>query len=49
MGGTNGTASGPVKTTPLYDSHVALGAKLVTFTGYAMPLARLRVSPSLSR
>jgi aminomethyltransferase len=38
MGGTNGTASGPVKTTPLYDSHVALGAKLVTFTGYAMPL-----------
>ncbi len=42
MGGTNGTESESTKTTalttPLYDSHVALGAKMVPFTGYSMPL-----------
>ncbi len=38
MGGTNGTDSEAIKSTPLYDSHVALGAKMVPFTGYAMPL-----------
>jgi aminomethyltransferase len=38
MSGTNGTDSVSIKTTPLYDCHVALGAKMVPFTGYSMPL-----------
>ncbi|MBT6829361.1 MAG: glycine cleavage system aminomethyltransferase GcvT, partial [Rhodospirillaceae bacterium] len=38
MDGTNGTDSESIKTTPLHDSHVALGAKMVPFTGYSMPL-----------
>src|SRR5436305_14559391 len=28
----------PLRCTPLYDLHVALGAKLVPFAGYAMPV-----------
>ena len=28
----------PMNHTPLYDLHVALGAKMVPFTGYAMPV-----------
>jgi aminomethyltransferase len=38
MNGTNITDSVSIKTTPLYDCHVALGAKMVPFTGYSMPL-----------
>ncbi len=38
MSETNGPQSEPVKTTPLHDRHVALGAKMVPFTGYSMPL-----------
>ena len=30
--------SEPLKRTPLYDLHVALGAKMVPFAGYAMPV-----------
>ena len=28
----------PLKRTPLYDAHVALGAKIVPFAGYEMPV-----------
>ncbi|MEE8173085.1 MAG: hypothetical protein V3T62_09165, partial [Alphaproteobacteria bacterium] len=35
---TNGSQSEPVKTTPLHKRHVALGAKMVPFTGYSLPL-----------
>src|SRR2546423_6662658 len=28
----------PLRRTPLYDQHVALGAKMVPFAGYAMPV-----------
>lgn len=28
----------PEKTTPLYNEHLALGAKMVPFAGYAMPI-----------
>src|SRR6201991_3273090 len=28
----------PLKRTPLYDLHVSLGAKMVPFAGYAMPV-----------
>ena len=38
MGGTNETGSESIKNTALHDSHVALGAKMVPFTGYALPL-----------
>ena len=38
MSGTNGTDSVSIKTTQLYDCHIALGAKMVPFTGYSMPL-----------
>ena len=38
MSGTNGAQSEPIKTTPLHDVHVLLGAKMVPFTGYSMPL-----------
>jgi len=38
MSETNGSQTEPVKTTPLHDCHVALGAKMVPFTGYSMPL-----------
>jgi len=38
MSGTNGPQSEPVNTTALHDKHVALGAKMVPFTGYSMPL-----------
>ncbi|MGE0697888.1 MAG: glycine cleavage system aminomethyltransferase GcvT [Hyphomicrobiaceae bacterium] len=31
-------ASGPLKRTPLYDVHVAAGAKMVPFAGYEMPV-----------
>lgn len=31
-------ASGPLKRTPLHDVHVALGAKIVPFAGYEMPV-----------
>ena len=36
------------KKTPLYDSHVALGAKMVEFGGFLMPLpkpCRLHAAP----
>ena len=38
MSDANGTQSDPIKTTSLYDRHIALGAKIVPFTGYSMPL-----------
>ena len=38
MSETIGTQSVPANTTPLHDRHVALGAKMVPFTGYSMPL-----------
>ena len=31
-------ADGPLKRTPLYDLHVSLGAKMVPFAGYEMPV-----------
>ena len=31
-------ASGTLKRTPLHDVHVALGAKIVPFAGYEMPV-----------
>jgi aminomethyltransferase len=31
-------ATAPLLQTPLYDAHVALGARLVSFAGYAMPV-----------
>jgi aminomethyltransferase len=31
-------APGALKRTPLYDIHVALGAKIVPFAGYEMPV-----------
>ena len=31
-------APGPLKRTPLHDVHVALGAKIVPFAGYEMPV-----------
>jgi aminomethyltransferase len=31
-------SSAPLKRTPLYDEHVALGAKMVAFAGYDMPV-----------
>lgn len=33
-----GSAPAPVKRTPLYDLHVELGAKIVPFAGYEMPV-----------
>ncbi len=36
MSGT--TASAPLSRTPLYDFHVSLGAKMVPFAGYEMPV-----------
>ena len=36
MSGT--TASAPLLRTPLYDLHVSLGAKMVPFAGYEMPV-----------
>ena len=38
MSDANGSQSDPIKTTTLYDRHIALGAKFVPFTGYSMPL-----------
>ena len=38
MSDANGSQSDPIKTTSLYDRHIALGAKIVPFTGYSMPL-----------
>ena len=38
MSDSSGSQSDPVKTTPLHDRHVALGAKIVPFAGYSMPL-----------
>ncbi|MDA0229020.1 MAG: glycine cleavage system aminomethyltransferase GcvT [Proteobacteria bacterium] len=38
MSQTNGSQTEPAKTTALHDRHVALGAKMVPFTGYSMPL-----------
>src|SRR4029078_9242316 len=35
---TTTTASGALKRTPFYDKHVALGAKIVPFAGYEMPV-----------
>ena len=32
------TSAGPLKRTPLYDLHRALGARLVPFAGYEMPV-----------
>ena len=32
------TATGPLRKTPLYDSHVALGGKMVEFGGWDMPV-----------
>ncbi len=34
----NSAAAGDLKTTPLNDLHVALGARMVPFAGYAMPV-----------
>ena len=31
-------AGGPLRKTPLYDSHVALGGKMVEFGGWDMPV-----------
>ena len=31
-------ADAPLKTTPLYDAHVAAGARMVPFAGYSMPV-----------
>ena len=33
-----------LKKTPLYDQHVALGAKMVPFAGYEMPVQYAGVS-----
>ena len=38
MSDANGSQSDPIKTTSLHDRHIALGAKIVPFTGYSMPL-----------
>ena len=38
MSDANGSQSDIIKTTSLHDRHVALGAKIVPFTGYSMPL-----------
>lgn len=38
MSETNGSPPELIKTTPLHDSHILLGAKLVPFAGYSMPL-----------
>ena len=38
MSDSSGSQSDPVKTIPLHDRHVALGAKIVPFAGYSMPL-----------
>src|SRR3954454_21731380 len=35
---TTTTASGALKRTPFYEKHVALGAKIVPFAGYEMPV-----------
>ena len=35
---TTTTAAGALKRTPFYDKHVALGAKIVPFAGYEMPV-----------
>src|SRR3954447_3313843 len=35
---TTTTASGALKRTPFYDKHAALGAKIVPFAGYEMPV-----------
>jgi aminomethyltransferase len=35
---TTATASGALKRTPFYEKHVALGAKIVPFAGYEMPV-----------
>jgi aminomethyltransferase len=35
---TTATASGTLKRTPFHDKHVALGAKMVPFAGYEMPV-----------
>jgi len=35
---TSTTASGALKRTPFFDKHVALGAKIVPFAGYEMPV-----------
>lgn len=35
---TTATTSGALKRTPFYDKHVALGAKIVPFAGYEMPV-----------
>jgi aminomethyltransferase len=37
-GATGAGATGALATTPLYDIHVALGAKIVPFAGYRMPV-----------
>ncbi len=31
-------AAAPLKRTPLYDLHVACGARMVAFAGYEMPV-----------
>ena len=33
-----GTAASPLKRTPLYNIHAALGAKIVPFAGFEMPV-----------
>ena len=38
MGSNPDTAGAPLKRTPLYDLHVELGAKMVPFAGYEMPV-----------
>jgi aminomethyltransferase len=35
---SNAPAAAPLKRTPLYDFHVSLGAKMVPFAGYEMPV-----------
>lgn len=37
-GFSSSASSAPLKKTPLYDLHVALGGKMVPFAGYAMPV-----------
>ena len=38
MSETNGSPPELIETTPLHDGHILLGAKMVPFTGYSMPL-----------
>jgi aminomethyltransferase len=38
MSATSDTTAAPLKRTPLYDAHVAAGARMVPFAGYEMPV-----------